>query len=312
MKRTEVELWVQRVLRQVTAGAGAEEQYVELKREWPTDFAKVARRIAGHANSALGEPVLWLIGVDERHKTVATPPSEDPAKWYAQVRAQFADAWAPDLTIHNIPHADATISALLFTTEGAPYIVKAPQDRLEVPWRDSTAVRSARRAELFWLLSDAIRLPDMEVLYAEVHCSANKKVAQRVKAQCAIYATPRSSKPIFFPYHKMSMTLSWPGASYELALRDVWADEDTRAGTPRRSLQHKQIECDGVQLTIGGPGFAEVHASGETAQAVNTDVSPLELRVRLSPAGSDTAVTLTARVTLEKDDVTGGTWRYDR
>src|SRR5204863_1700029 len=51
MKHSDVEMRVQRVLRQLITGGGAEDQLVELKREWPTDFAKAARRIAGHANS---------------------------------------------------------------------------------------------------------------------------------------------------------------------------------------------------------------------------------------------------------------------
>jgi hypothetical protein len=56
MKTHEIEAWALRVIQRVRSGGGVEDFRVELKREF-IDPEKAARRIAGHANSAGGEPI---------------------------------------------------------------------------------------------------------------------------------------------------------------------------------------------------------------------------------------------------------------
>ena len=63
MRRHEIEDWALRIIEQVESGQPNEDYRVELKAQWP-DTREAARRIAGHANAAHGEPILWLIGVD--------------------------------------------------------------------------------------------------------------------------------------------------------------------------------------------------------------------------------------------------------
>jgi len=65
MKSIELESWAFRVLEQAEKRMPAEDSTVEVKSEWP-DPTKTARRLAGHANASRGEPILWLIGVDEK------------------------------------------------------------------------------------------------------------------------------------------------------------------------------------------------------------------------------------------------------
>ena len=101
MKAHEIENWVLRIIKQVESGQPNEDYRVELKSEW-LDAKKAARRIAGHANAAHGEPILWAIGVDEE-KGVVGANNEELANWYASVKAEF-DGLAPqvirDLNIH--------------------------------------------------------------------------------------------------------------------------------------------------------------------------------------------------------------------
>lgn len=73
---------------QIRRGRVPEDARVELKAEWPGDHAKVARRTAGHTNAALGEPVLWVIGLDEGRGVVGVP-AVDTAVWLAGVMAHF-------------------------------------------------------------------------------------------------------------------------------------------------------------------------------------------------------------------------------
>ena len=71
----EIENWVLEIIEQVESGQPNEDYRVELKAEWP-DAKKAARRIAGHANAAHGEPILWVIGVDEKKGAVGVNNEE--------------------------------------------------------------------------------------------------------------------------------------------------------------------------------------------------------------------------------------------
>ena len=69
MDRHELEVFVGNILHAVERGHQVEDDArVELKREWPTDRSRAARRIAGHANAAEGREIIWVIGVDEKKR----------------------------------------------------------------------------------------------------------------------------------------------------------------------------------------------------------------------------------------------------
>jgi hypothetical protein len=65
----QLEAWVSDIVDRVKRGIAIEDDRIEFKREWPRDFYKAARWIAGLANAARGGEVLWLVGVD---------PKQDP------------------------------------------------------------------------------------------------------------------------------------------------------------------------------------------------------------------------------------------
>ena len=69
MKALAIESWALRVLERVGNRQSVEDSKVELKAKWP-DPVKAARRIAGHANAARGESILWLIGADEKQGVI--------------------------------------------------------------------------------------------------------------------------------------------------------------------------------------------------------------------------------------------------
>lgn len=158
MKKIQIEGWALRVVEQINSGQPNEDFTVELKREWP-DAKKAARRIAGHANAAQGDFILWLIGVDETDGVVGANHL-DVASWYAEVKTQF-DGLAPALIDLNVPVEDQVITSLVFETDRAPFVVKNPMYgtsgggavQLEVPWREGTSIRSATRSDLIKLLS---------------------------------------------------------------------------------------------------------------------------------------------------------------
>ncbi|MDA0268976.1 MAG: hypothetical protein O2890_11825 [Cyanobacteria bacterium] len=172
MNSVQIESWALRVIDCVKNGQPNEDFLVELKREWPNED-KAARRIAGHANAALGDNVLWLIGVDEKNGVVGVNAT-DIATWYPKVQSCFDESLAPRMSPLNIPVDGVTVVALLFETNRAPFVVKNPNGgtiHREVPWRENTSIRSAHRSDLIRVLAPIQFLPEIEILSAELEAT---------------------------------------------------------------------------------------------------------------------------------------------
>jgi hypothetical protein len=151
----------------VASGTRVEDALIELKANWPVP-QKAARRIAGHANAARGEDILWIIGLDEA-TGVSPVDSTELANWWPQVQSHF-DGESPTLTDFIV----ATSGVY-----GQPGT--GPVER-EVPWREGTSIRSARREDLVRLLVPMQSLPDVEVL------SASATVARRLPRDPKFYS----------------------------------------------------------------------------------------------------------------------------
>ena len=171
MRPHEIENWVLSVIDRVERHLPNEDSRVELKSEW-IEPQKAARQIAAHANAARGEPILWIIGVDQQRGVVGAN-HEELADWFAGVKAQF-DGLAPQLTDLTVPVRNGAVAALLFETDRSPFVVKNPvfgqtgggPVQFEVPWREHTSTRTATRSELIKLLSPLQKLPSFEILSA--------------------------------------------------------------------------------------------------------------------------------------------------
>src|ERR1051325_6941356 len=111
MRAIEIEAWGLRVLRALRNRSFVEDSVVELKADWP-DPRKAARQVGGHANAARGEPILWLVGADEKRGVVGANYDE-LSSWYSRLKAEF-DGIAPSLDNINILLDDATVAALCF------------------------------------------------------------------------------------------------------------------------------------------------------------------------------------------------------
>src|SRR5262249_13355413 len=141
MKPIEIEAWALRVLEMVESRQRVEDSAVELKADW-LEPAKAARRLAGHANAARGERILWLVGVDEDQGIVGAR-NEELSKWFPSVSSHF-DAVTPALRDLQVHYKNKVITALSFDTARAPYLVKNPNfgklagecAQWEVPWRE--------------------------------------------------------------------------------------------------------------------------------------------------------------------------------
>jgi hypothetical protein len=158
MRTHEVEAWALRAIERVENQQPNEDSRVELKAEWPLDPARVARRIAGQANALRGEPILWIIGADENRGVIGACQNEF-SDWWAQVKSQF-DGPSPVPRDVLVFRNGKTVVAIEFETDRVPFVVKNPlfgtptggPVKLEVPWREGTAVRSATHSDLITLL----------------------------------------------------------------------------------------------------------------------------------------------------------------
>jgi hypothetical protein len=216
MKSFQIESWALRVIDAVQANRPNEDFLVELKREW-IEEKEAARRIAGHANAARGENILWLIGVDEKGaEKIIGAELQELSNWYARVESCF-DEIAPRMIPLNIPIDRKTIVALLFETERAPFVVKSPDGvgkiQREVPWRENTGLRSARRSDLIRILSPLEKLPNLEIIDLGIKIGAKKtylgqsydvgdEYPKELVVNASMYIVGRQGEKVIFPVHR--------------------------------------------------------------------------------------------------------------
>jgi len=258
MKASDIESWALAVIDRVEKGQPIEDARVEAKADW-IDPQPMARRIAGHANAARGEPVLWLIGVDEKGACAPGASPRDAADWWPQVKACF-DRVFPQMTDVGVPHGGGTVVALLFETDRAPFVVKNPDGGkigFEVPWREGTSVRSARREDLMRILVPAATVPDAEVLRAELrhhdHSISASQLLHDAAIDVRLYVHPRSGRCIFVPFHRCCGYVVLGGRRFDF--EEVQLAPTTDYATNVGSLT---IAAGLTELRIEGPGGVTV------------------------------------------------------
>jgi hypothetical protein len=331
MKPSQIEAWALRVVERVETGQPNEDSRVELKREWPAEPDKAARRIAGQANAARGEPALWLIGLDQT-AGVTGAAHADLAKWWPGVKAEF-EGLAPVMVDLNVPWKGLTVVALLFETDRAPFVVKNPvygkpnggPVALEVPWRDGTLVRSARRDELLRLLAPLQLLPDVEVLNGWLHL---EKVDQPTDPASPyiwelwldLYVVPRGEERLTIPFHRCQGAIDLPApASQVVAFEEVSLRPHYSPWFPPRSPSRKlsvTVESTHTEVHFDGPGNAILTARAGTLIDPSTfpHVPEVHTSVSLLPIGAERRVTIENTLRLEPLRFEGGfiAWRFGK
>lgn len=216
MRHQRFEAWVLDVVDRVSSSRSFEDDRVELKANWPTDFRRTARQIAGHANQARGEEILWLIGIDEkRGKVVSTTPTE-LADWWRSVERWF-DELAPEVSHLDVATpGGGSVQALLFETSRAPYVIKTSggDSEREVPWRSLNGTRSARRSELLRSLVEEAQVPRIECFGGGVEFSNRRGNdgepvdVEQVDISIELRLYFEATGPCTLPQHRWGGTLS--------------------------------------------------------------------------------------------------------
>lgn len=320
------------MIARVKSGQPIEDARVELKAEW-LEPGKAARRIAGHANAARGAPILWLIGVDEKTGVVGAQ-FNDLAAWFPQVASRF-DGLTPEHVDLNVPADGKTVVALYFESERAPFVVKnaafgqkggGPVE-LEVPWRDGTTVRSARRSEMVRMLSPLAASPEIEVLAARLevlpkHGSDGQKVMWELALLSYLTVQPESLTIV--PDHR-----------YRIAMREAQrASEDTVlsetifewkvVSSPQNMAARPQLGygsnplllADNTateELRMAGSGEITLRATHEMDVSDLSTVDRIIITVELSPLNTEVPVAVEVPVTkVDREPMYAGTlWIYE-
>ncbi|MEQ9372081.1 MAG: hypothetical protein RIG63_24150 [Coleofasciculus chthonoplastes F3-SA18-01] len=313
MNSRQIESWALRVIDCVKKGQPNEDFLVELKRDW-IDKEKAARRIAGYANAARGENILWLIGVDENQGVIGVNIT-DLASWYPAVESCFNEL-APRMIPLNIPVDGKTVVALLFETDRAPFVVKNPvygsskcAVELEVPWRENTLVRSARRSDLIRLLAPLERLPDVEIIDCDFTATIKGEDSfgnctfDALELSIELYLVPKNNNRIVIPFHRCKVEFEMIGIT---TIQSNWIGLEPargksygggRTGRPG-SLT---IQSTAYEIIIDDPGMILLKARSRRPSlpdnAKNCDV---RIFIHLLPTDFDRPVVLTKTLPYPK------------
>jgi hypothetical protein len=299
MQPHQIEAWALNVIARVRARQPVEDDRVELKADWPQS-EKVARQIAGHANAARGAPILWLLGVDEQRGTVPGVNYEELSSWWSKVEANF-DELAPELLHINVPVDEATVAALFMETTRAPFVVRNPvfgsrpdPVSFEVPWRESTSVRSARRADLLRILSPLRSLPtfdfkggDLTIVY-QFRGDPDQKEEEWLQwhLDLSFYVVPQGGASCVIPFHQCSATIETSKPQLQLAMERISLRAPTSYGADPRpgSLT---VESTYDEVLIHGPGRVLITASCKTEPMKSAPTGPVSVVLVMRPVGAE-------------------------
>lgn len=309
-----IEAQVYSIIDRVLRGQPIEDDHVELKTTWPPADSDTARQIAAHANTSFGEPILWLIGINEKAHTVPGAPENELANWIPQVEKHFSEQLPPQLiNAITIPYLTSenqtvTVFALRFETDRAPYVVKVPGGGSvtnEVPWRDGNRTRSAKRSDLLRLLLPTFRTPGFELqhAYASLRLQAaktNQPPNYKLYVQISGYIIPRTNERVVFLVHNCELSTLILGTGQEFT---NLVSFDERYSSPLHTIRPNVAIFD-------GPGHIELATSYLLdTTSFELDVArsaPLILKLRLHPVRADRpiALSLTIEPHIRNDSTT--------
>lgn len=336
LRAADIEAWVLRIVHLVESANRIEDERVELKRDWP-DPVTAARRIAAHCNATMGSSVLWIIGLDEQNGVIPVTPTE-LADWWQQVESCF-DHLAPSVRDLIVPVGSHTVIALLFDTSRAPFVIRNPKFgspgggavEREVPWREGTRVRSARRDDLVRILVPHSQLPEVEVLRGSASASPGPVQYDPTKdrqviadppewldwsLELEVYIAPKTRERLVMPVHRAQLQGSTAETGIRFQGRPVLETPVVRPMvrmfevTPRAQepyFDSHTILSTSSELIIEGPGLAKVKYSFRSHFDGDAIKDSLNVSVQLSIVGSTRPIPLNVNFDVPSES---GRWNW--
>lgn len=305
----------------VLAGRQVEDDRVELKSTWPIAAHKTARQVAGHANAAGGEPILWIIGLDEKARTFGGTSGTEPADWWSSVRKHFVEV-VPELKVLRVPVGTGSdVMVLQFTSDRAPYVVSVEgggRVEREVPWREGNSTRTAHRHEMIRSIVAEESVPTLELIGGvvevlefvgsgeyETHESA--KVGD-FKVQVALHMFVSARAFAYLPEHRQSLSLEAAGVRVDLEqfrLKGSYRFDGVAQSGIRRRVPFGNVSVLGDSgVEVNGPGELSLRGEqmlGSADGQTLTDVDDVDLALGLPVDRSDRSARLAAGLSRVPD-----------
>ena len=288
MRAAQLEGLVLNAIDALRNGPGGEDDRVEFKRDWPEPSK--ARQLAAAANRLNGEPLVYVIGIDDRNGSIHPTSDIDAADWWPRMEAIF-DEVAPELSMHLTVRVaeNQSVVALLFQTDRAPYLVKVTNGgatEREVPIREGSRTRSARRHELLRLLLPHVQLPQLHPVSGTLGLGApdyyggdSEEIAQITLGLSLFFEYPIAD-PVFLPFHIASAIVMLPNETLAAPIHIGASKTYIPNGVNARS--------DGIQ--VAGPGVVFLTATWKEPHDRHGElaaIDPWHIRLEFGIAGSD-------------------------
>lgn len=316
MTSLEIESWTIRVVTRLIAGQSKEDSLVEFKTKLP-EPKRAARWIAGHANAARAESILWVLGVDENECKLSPLPPSELSAWWPQVKSIFDEVF-PGLQHQFVDVCGGTVHALVFDCTRLPFVVKNQktqenqEDRgidREVPWRDGTSTRSAHRSNLIEILAPVVMLPRLDVLLGNFRTETISNTSYRTTISVMLYIVPRVHQHVVFPHHSMSVTYEQDGHSYKF--------QEVKVEVPRRQSPWAAPGTHGIisgtitessaEIIVRDPGKVRIEVSGEVP-FVPLSHMPVTITVNMGEAFSQKTATVSSTFVHHHGSAQDGYW----
>jgi hypothetical protein len=189
---------------------------------------------------------------------------------------------------------------------------------MEVPWREGTEVRSARRSDLMSLLVP--RQEEPEVSFFGMHVAATRQTLEEDpdpflawRFSASLYVTPRTPQPIVLPFHQCKIEFAITGAfpktstvSFMLKpARGIFPDSEGLG-------QSQSIRASETEVVVTGPGMVGLQARSYTRLWEGPAIAkPLEVTIALKPALADRAITVPISLSFIGGDEIAGSYEWD-
>lgn len=315
MRPAQLEAWTLSIVDRVLADQPLEDSRVELKDRW-IDPVKAARRLAGHANAAYGDSILWIIGIDEKQGLTGATQN-DLAQWLPQVYSEFESIVPTLISDIVVPVQNTFVVALLFDTSRAPYIIYnpvrnqpgcGPVER-EVPWREGTRVRSARREDLIRMLVPLLPIPKIEILSGSAllqDVSNQSLIHDRSlwlwRIDFKLYVVPQNSDRVVIPVRQTTLELEF---SNDTKLLFTNISFRSTSFNETRKIALFTINCTPDEALIDGPGALYLvveHSDMELNPVVLSSVPEVAFKLTIKPLFIDKMIIVTGQLIHKKND----------
>lgn len=275
-------------------GHKVENDFIECKRDWPGE--NKARQLAGSLNRASGDPVVYIIGIDESGQ-VHDVSGTEVLDWWSQIVPAF-DQTPPEMSRHMdvaIGPGESVV-AIAISSDRAPYVVRTgnPKPSLEIPMREGTGTRTARRDELLRMMLPTVRVPPTVVLSADVSAQYigynGNPPTLRVNGAIRLFFEHAGTQMATLPVYGMRGRIAFGDEVFELSVRPPYNSEKSPP------IPQFGVASTNEWLVVTGPGAENLGVTAldtpESSRLTIPQMETCEIELELDVLDANRPVTV--------------------